>query len=305
VPGNPSSSREAPVPIETPLTRMLGLRYPIIGAPMFKVAYEELAVAVSEAGGLGCLALPNYLSEESLREALVYVKRKSKGPVAVNLHLSGKFPWRNQLRVCLEHGFLVFITSLGDPSPVVEAVRSKGGRVFSSVVNLKHAQAAANKGVDGLVAVGAGAGGHGGIISTMVLIPYLLKSCGLPVIAAGGVATGAQLSAALALGACGAVVGTRLVATREARASDEYKRAVVEARPEEIVYTDRLTGNYANWIAASIEGIDGPPAPDSPLWSRLWSAGQSVAQVREIKGAGEAVLEIAEEYHKVVSGLPP
>lgn len=300
----PAPGGEAPAPIETALTRMLGLRYPILGAPMFRVAYEELAVAVSEAGGLGCLALPNYPSEESLREALARVKENCEKPVAVNLHLSGKFPWQDRLRICLQHGFTIFITSLGDPAPVVEAVRPEGGKVFSSVINSSQAESAAAGGVDGLVAVGSGAGGHGGSISTMVLVPYLVESCGIPVIAAGGIATGAQLAAALALGACGAVVGTRLVATSEAMASDEYKKAVVGAGPEDIVCTDRVTGNRASWIASSIEGIDGPPDPGSPRWSRLWSAGQSVAQAREIAGGGEVILEMAREYHRVVSSLP-
>jgi nitronate monooxygenase len=126
----------------------------------------------------------------------------------------------------------------------------------------------------------------------------------LPVIAAGGIATGAQMAAAISLGADGVVVGTRLIATPEARAANEYKQAVVEAAPDDIVFTDKITGNYASWIGKSIEGFDAISDPRSREWKNLWSAGQSVAQVERVMPAAEIIAEVVEEYNRVVAAMP-
>jgi nitronate monooxygenase len=282
--------------IQTEFTAVMGIRYPIIGAPMFLVSYEELVVAVCEAGGLGMLPLPNYRTAEQLWRALDVIRARTEAPVGVNIHLSGKFPWQEQLELCLEHGVKFFITSLGDPRLILDAVHAHGGWVFADVVSLAQGLKAKEGGVDGLVAVGTGAGGHGGRIATLVLVPYLKETIGLPVVAAGGIATGAQMAAALAVGACAVIVGTRFIATPESRASAAYKRAVVDADPDGIVCTDRITGNPANWIAASIADMGERPPLTSKKWLDFWSAGQSVAQVRDIRPAAEIVAEMVREY---------
>jgi nitronate monooxygenase len=289
--------------IETDFTRMMGIEYPIIGAPMFLVSYEELTVAVSEAGGLGMFPTPNYRTVEDLERALVAIRKATSKPIGVNLHLHGRFPWREQLALCLDAGVSFFITSLGDPRLVLDDVHANGGKVFPDVISLEQALKSRDRGADGLIAVGAGAGGHGGTVSTMVLVPYLREEVGLPVIAAGGISTGRQMAAALALGACGVIVGTRLIATPEARAKEEYKRAVIEAGPEEIVYTDRITGNPCNWLARSIERVERAPELGSKRWLDFWSAGQSVAQVREIKPARAVVGEMVREYLETLREL--
>lgn len=278
--------------IKTVLTQTLGIRYPIIGAPMFLASFEELTVAVSEAGGLGMFPLPNYRSTGDLEAALRKIRKATDKPIGVNIHLSGKFPWQEQLALCLSYGVKFFITSLGDPSLIIEDVHQQGGLVFADVITSKQAIRARDRGVDGLVAVAVGAGGHGGTIPTIVLVPYLIELTGLPVVAAGGVSTGAQLAAALCLGACGAVTGTRLLATVEAGISDAYKQAVVDTGPEGIVATDRLTGNRACWIASSIDGIEHGPEIGSRKWKDLWSAGQSVAQADRICTAAEVIAEM-------------
>jgi nitronate monooxygenase len=290
--------------IPTALTRMLGIDYPVIGAPMWQVSYEPLAIAVSRAGGLGAIPLPNFPSAQSLQAALDNIRRETARPFGVNLHLSGKFDWKTQLRICLDAGVKLFITALGDPSQVIPDIHASGGRVFTSVISLKHALDARDRGVDGIIAVGAGAGGHGGRVSTMVLVPWLVQKTGLPVIAAGGISTGRQMAAALCLGACGVVTGTRLVATEEAGVLADYKNAVVEASPEEIVYTDRVTGNYANWIGKSIEGFQGRADARTTDWRRLWSAGQSVAQVDGILPAETVIRQMVEGYWEAVSQMP-
>jgi len=127
-------------------------------------------------------------------------------------------------------------------------------------------------------------------------VPYLRTKTGLPIVAAGGISTGAQMAAAIAIGACAVIVGTRLIATPEARVVPAYKQAVVTAGPEDIVTTSRLTGNPATWLASSIAGVDRSPDLNFKRWRDVWSAGQSVAQVEAIKPASEVVREMVEDY---------
>ncbi len=289
--------------IKTLFTEMFDLELPLIGAPMFLVSYEELAIAVSEAGGMGTIPIPNYRTLEDLEKALARIRQRTNKPVGVNIHLSGKFAWEEQLQVCLDADIRFFIASLGDPGLIIDRVQSRGGKVFADVVNLKQGMKARQKGVDGLVAVGSGAGGHAGTICTMVLVPYLIEQVGLPVVAAGGVGSGRQLAAAVALGACAGIAGTRFIATPEARVKEGYKEAVLKAGPEEIVLTDRITGNPANWLAGSIKDVEVKLDLGSKKWLDLWSAGQSVAQADGIKPAGEIVAEIVEDYHRACRDL--
>jgi nitronate monooxygenase len=290
--------------IVTEFTEAMGIRYPIIGAPMFLVSYEELVVAVCNAGGLGMLPLPNYRTTQQLREAMKVIRSQTDAPVGVNIHLSGKFPWQEQLSICLDHGVNFFITSLGDPRLILDAVHARGGLVFADVVSLSQGGKAREGGVDGLVAVGAGAGGHGGRVSTLVLVPYLREKVGLPVVAAGGISTGRQMAAAIACGACAVIVGTRLIATTESRASGAYKQAVIDTDPEGIICTDKVTGNPANWIASSIADMEERPPLTSKKWLDFWSAGQSVAQVQNIKPAAEIIAEIVDEYCETCQRMP-
>ncbi|HDP25306.1 MAG TPA: nitronate monooxygenase [Deltaproteobacteria bacterium] len=291
--------------IRTALTDMLEIAYPVIGAPMFLISYEDLAVAVSEAGGLGTIPLPNYRTIEALETGLSTIRTRTNKPIGVNIHLSGRFPWKEQLTACLNAGVSFFITSLGDPRLILQDVHANGGKVFADVVTLKQALNAAERSVDGLIAVSEGAGGHAGTIPVMVFVPYITSRVDLPVIAAGGISTGAQMAAALALGACGVVVGTRLIATPEAQASDAYKQALIAAGPEDIVFTDRVTGNPANWLAHSIQDFDTRPEIGSKRWLDLWSAGKSVAQVDDIKPAGAIIEELVCDYQKSMESLPP
>jgi nitronate monooxygenase len=289
--------------IKTPLTEMFDIRYPIIGAPMFLVSYEALTIAVAEAGGLGTFPLPNYRTNEDLKGAFKRIRQATSKPIGVNLHLSGKFEWKEQLAICLDAGVEFFITSLGDPRLIVDDVHASGGKVFPDVVSIKHAIKARDGGVDGIVAVGSGAGGHGGYIPIPVLVPYLIEKTGLPIIAAGGISTGAQMASAIALGACGIITGTRLVATPEANVVQAYKEAVVSSEPEDIVFTDRISGNNANWIKQSIERVEAAPELGSKKWLDFWSAGQSVAQIEDIKPAGEIIQEMVKEYFETCAKL--
>jgi len=265
--------------IRTSFTELLGIDYPIIGAPMFLVSYEDLTVAVSEAGGLGAFPLPNYRTVADLAAALRDIRSRTSRPIGVNIHVSGRFPWQEQLDLCLDAGVKFFITSLGDPQLILAQVHARGGLVYADVVSLGQGIKARDRGVDGLVAVGAGAGGHTGFIPTQVFVPYLKAKTGLPVVAAGGISTGAQMAAALTVGACAVIVGTRLIATPEAQAVTAYKQAVVDAGPEDIVLSSKLTGNPANWLR------------------------ESVAKVDRMMPAGAVVAEMVDEYRRVCQSL--
>ena len=204
--------------IDTEFTRMIGVDYPIIGAPMFLISYEELAVAVAEAGGLGAIPLPNFKTAKDLKYTLGKIREKTDKPIGVNIHVSGKFEWEDQLALCLDYGVKFFITSLGDPKLILDDVHAHGGRVFADVISVEQGISARERGVDGLIAVASGAGGHCGTTPTTILVPHLKSKVGLPVIAAGGISTGAQMASAMALGACAVITGTRLIATHESRA---------------------------------------------------------------------------------------
>jgi nitronate monooxygenase len=275
---------------------MLGIEVPIIGAPMFLVSYEEYVIAHSEAGALGAFPLPNYRTPQALESALKTIRQGTDKPIGVNIHLSGRFPWQEQLAICLDAGVSFFISSLGNPALILKDVHASGGIVFADVISLEQGLKAGDRGVDGLIAIGSGAGGHCGHIPTPILVPYLLDNTNLPVLAAGGVSTGAQMAAALALGACGVVVGTRFIASIEAGADPAYKQAVVAAAPEDIVATDEITGQTATWLQSSIRDFRERPELGSKRWRDLWSAGQSVAQTESVKPIAVIIEEMIEEY---------
>jgi nitronate monooxygenase len=289
--------------IKTTFTELLGLRYPIIGAPMFLVSYEEYVVAISSAGGLGMFPTPNYRTLDDLEHALKAIRAATDKPIGVNIHLHGRFPWKEQLALCLNAGVSFFISSLGNPALIVNDVHANGGLVYADVISLEQGLKARDRGADGLVAVAAGAGGHCGKIPTLIFVPYLREKTGLPVVAAGGVSSGAQMAAALAVGACAVIVGTRLIASTESRAKPEYKDAVVAARPEDIVTTDKITGHPATWLASSIATLERQPELASKRWRDLWSAGQSVAQTESIKPAGDILREMVDDYARACETL--
>lgn len=289
--------------IRTVFTELLGIQYPILGAPMFLVSYEEYVIAISSAGGLGMFPTPNYRTLDDLEHALKAIRAATDKPIGVNIHLHGRFPWKEQLALCLNAGVSFFISSLGNPALIVNDVHANGGLVYADVISLEQGLKARDRGADGLVAVAAGAGGHCGKIPALIFVPYLREKTGLPVVAAGGVSSGAQLAAALAVGACAVIVGTRLIASTESRAKPEYKDAVVAARPEDIVTTDQITGHPATWLASSIATLERQPELASKRWRDLWSAGQSVAQTESIQPAGDILREMVDDYARACETL--
>lgn len=299
--------------IQTPVTKMLGIDLPIIAAPMFLVSYPKLVSAVSEAGGMGTFASMSYRTVEELRDALQEIRDTTKKPIGVNIILYKEHNpnWSKQLELCLEYKVELLITSLGTPRTVVKEAKSVGSKVFCDVTTLRHAKLVAKAGADALIAVSQGAGGHAGTISPFSLIPYLKKEVGLPVLAAGSIGNGAQMAAAMSLGADAVYVGTRFIASEESMASQEYKQMVVDAKPEQIIYTDKISGLYANWLKPSLDKLDnhGQPqehdmAAEYKRWRDIWSAGHGVGQIHQVQNAATIMNEMVSEYAEITKSLP-
>ena len=198
----------------------------------------------------------------------------------------------------------VMITSYGDPSAIIKRVHEVGTTVFHDVINLKHAKKAEAAGVDAIIGVAAGAGGHAGRISPYVLYPYLRRELSVPVIAAGCIHGGEQVAASLSLGAELCYMGTRFISSTECAAQDRYKEMLTEAVPEDIIYTDQISGTHANFLRQTVPVEAGGMATgEVKRWKDVWSAGQGATLVRDIKPAGQIVEEIVREFHDTMARL--
>jgi len=281
------------------LLQRLGVRYPVVAAPMFLVSNAPLLEAVGRAGAIGAVPSLNFRSHEQFRAFLDAFPREV--PFGVNLILASD-RLAADLEAVVERKVPLVITSLGDPTATIERVRGYGGMVWSDVIGLKHAQKAAAAGADALVAVASGAGGHAGLISPFVLGPWLKQELGVPVVIAGGLSQGRHLAAALALGAEAAYFGTRFIATRESAATPEYKEALTRASPEDIEYSDEVTGVKGNYLRDTLRTWR---ESGGKAWKDVWSAGQGVAFVEDIPSAGDLVARLVAEYEAARGALPP
>jgi nitronate monooxygenase len=291
----------------TDITRMLGIRYPIIAAPMFLISNEDMVVAVSEAGGLGTMPALNWRTTEAFREAVRTIKARTDKPFGVNLILLNNDRLQADLEVCLEERVPLIITSLGNPTELIKVAHARGLRVFCDVISLRHAQKAQAAGADAVIAVSAGAGGHAGTISPFVLVPYLRQALDIPVIAAGGISTGAGVAAALTLGAGAAYLGTRFIASTESPAEEGFKAMILQAQPEDIEYTPEVTGHPANFLRESLANfrdIKAKAESEAKRWRDCWSAGQGVALIDAVQPCGDIVAQLMREYEAARTGLP-
>lgn len=234
-----SSGREA---LRTPFCELVGIDVPIVLAGMGGVAWPKLVAAVSNAGGLGVYGAAG-LGPTQIREHIREIKELTDKPWALDLLVPVPGIFDAQLAVMFEEGVPIFLSALGVPEGVMEPARDAGMLVGSMVGAVRHAEKVLAKGVDFVVAQGTDAGGHTGNIGTMSLVPQVVRACGdVPVLAAGGMGTGGALIAALALGAQGAVMGTRFIASTEAHAQDTWKHKIVEARATDTALTKCYTG---------------------------------------------------------------
>lgn len=317
--------------LDTAFTQLLGCEYPIIAGPMFLVSDETLVTAVSEGGGVGGMPSLNWRKPEEFRAAVQKVKKNTKKPFAVNLIVNkSNVRQAGDLTICAEEGVPMVITSLGNPKDVIKEMHKVGGKVFCDVTNLEYARKVQDLGADGVIAVSAGAGGHAGPTSPLVLIPHLKKHLKIPVVAAGGIATGAQMAACLLLGASAVQIGTRFIASKEAKVDGNYKNAILKAEPEDIVLTKRISGTPAAVIRTPYIdkiGLDLNPVEDflmkhdltkkytkmarslwgafllqraakSTTWKEVWSAGQGVGLIHDILPAAAILERLMKEYRE-------
>jgi nitronate monooxygenase len=301
------------------------LSLPVIGSPMFIASTPELVIEQCKAGVIGSFPALNARPASQLDEWLARIKSELEdyakanpgakvAPFAVNqiCHASND-RLRQDMEACVRHQVPLIITSLRPPREIVEAAHSYGGLVFHDVISVKHARKAAEQGVDGIIAVCAGAGGHAGTISPFALVREIREFFDGAIILSGAMSSGADVFAAQAIGADLAYIGTRFIATTEAHVLDEYKQMIVESSCEDVVYTNLFSGVKGNYLRGSVvrTGFDPDNLPEADkskmnfgsgsdlkakVWRDIWSAGQGVGNIRDVLPTAELVARMIREY---------
>lgn len=302
-----------------PETLRRGLALPVIGAPLFIVSTPELVIAQCKAGVIGAFPALNARPAGELERWLDRIDGAladcpEAAPYAVNQIVHASNPrLDHDLEVCLRRRVPLIITSLRAPGEVVPAVHGYGGLVFHDVISVRHAEKALEAGVDGLILVCAGAGGHGGTLSPFALMAEVRKFYSGPIALSGAIANGRGILAALALGADFAYIGTRFIATREAAAVAAYKRCLVDSTAADIVYTPYFSGVPGNYLKASIiaAGYDPEHLPErgkdaldigaaaasgAKVWRDIWSAGQGVGAIDDLPATADLVGRLRTEF---------
>lgn len=302
------------------------LTLPLIASPLFLVSGPELVIAACKAGVVGSFPSLNARPIEEFARWLDRIEgelNEGDAPYAVNLIVHKSNPRvPEDLALIKKHKVPLVITSVGHPGDVAKEVHSYGGAVFHDVINLRHAQKAKEAGVDGIILVAAGAGGHGGLINPFTLVPQVREFFDGTIILAGTLSNGRAVRAAQVLGADLAYMGTRFIATKEANAEDAFKQMIVQSGPLDVVYTDKVSGIKGNFLVSSLAAagieVEGLPKPDigfgklrdkreaeraenqteeeAKAWKEVWSAGQGVGEIHDIPSVAELVARLKEEY---------
>ena len=310
-----------------PATLEERLRLPLVAAPMFLVSNPALVAACCTSGVVGSFPALNQRESSGFRDWLQEIDQHLKvadkpAPYAVNLIVHHSNPrLQADLAICVEQRVPIVITSLGAVKEVVDAVHSYGGLVFHDVTNQKHARKAAEAGVDGIIAVSAGAGGHAGTTNPFVLVHEIREVFDGTILLAGGLSHGEDLLAAQALGADLAYMGTRFINTEESEAEDAYRNMIIEAVSADIIYTPAVSGVPASFMRQSLEaaGFDmqklnqagdvnygeklKPMDDEAKAWKTVWSAGQGVSQINDVVSVEALVQRLEAEYQQARSRL--
>jgi nitronate monooxygenase len=305
------------------------VRLPVIGAPMFIVSNPELVIAQCSNGIIGAFPALNARPQSVLEEWLTRIEtalarhdrdhpERPSAPYAVNhiIHdTNERVP--GDLAVCARHKVPLIITSLRAPGRLVEQVHAWGGQVFHDVTNLRHARKALAAGVDGLILVCAGAGGHAGGLSPFALVNEVRQIFDGPIALSGAIMHGKDVLAAQVMGADYAYMGTRFIASTEANASPAYKRMLLDAQAADVQLTPYFSGIPANYLRASIvaAGLDPDALPpveatqadfgsSRKAWRDIWGAGQGVGSITAVQPAAEIIAQLRSEYEDALRALP-
>jgi nitronate monooxygenase len=298
------------------------LPFPVIGSPLFIVSNPKLVIAQCIAGVVGSMpalnARPAELLEEWLKEITETLAAYNAAhpdapaaPFAINqiVHKSND-RLEHDMALCVKYKVPIIITSLGAREDINRAAHSYGGVVLHDVINNKFAKKAIEKGADGLIAVTTGAGGHAGVKHPFALVQELRQWFDGPLALSGSIATGDAILAAQACGADFAYIGSPFIATEEARASDDYKQAIVDCNSDDIVYSNLFTGVHGNYLAPSIRaaGLDPEHLPESDpskmnfgggstkAWKDIWGCGQGIGAIGKVQPAGDYIAQLKREY---------
>jgi nitronate monooxygenase len=303
------------------------LPLPIIGSPLFIFSNPKLVIEQCKAGVVGAMPALNARPAAQLEDWLAEITEalaahdkanpdRPAAPFAINqiVHKSND-RLEHDMEMVVKYKVPIVITSLGARTDVNDAVHSYGGVTLHDVINNAFARKAIEKGADGIIAVAAGAGGHAGIKSPFALVQEIRQWFDGPIALSGSIATGGAVLAAQAMGADFAYIGTAFIATREARASDDYKQAIVAGNSDDIVYSNLFTGVHGNYLAPSIvaAGMDPANLPQGDLktmnfsggegsktkaWKDIWGSGQGIGAVTEIGSAAAFIEKLKREYQE-------
>jgi len=306
-----------------------GLSIPVIAAPLFLISGPKLVIECCKNGIVGTFPALNQRTSEGFEEWLIQIKSeldefeketgKKPAPFGVNLIVHNTNPRvRADLKICIKHKVPIVITSLGAVSRLVDAVHSYGGLVFHDIVKKRHAEKATEAGVDGLILVSAGAGGHAGTINPMALISEIKSFFNKTVILSGCISNGRDVASALQMGADLAYMGTRFINTKESRAPEDYKQMIIDSSATDIVYTAAVSGVPASFLRPSLESMGiteemwGRKAKmdfgkeldaaqsEAKAWSTIWSAGQGVTNISDDLPVQELVDRITNEFKESI-----
>jgi nitronate monooxygenase len=301
------------------------LKIPAIAAPLFLISGPKLVIECCKNGIVGTFPALNQRTTAGFEEWVIKIKNeleefekqtgKKAAPYGVNLIVHNTNPRiKDDLMVCVKHKVPIVITSLGAVSQLVGAVHSYGGIVYHDVIKKRHAEKAAEAGVDGLVLVSAGAGGHGGTINPMSLIAEIKKFFKKTIILSGCISKGRDIASAIQMGADFAYMGTRFINTKESLADEEYKKMIINSNANDIIYTAAVSGVNANFLKPSLEAMGiseemwenskkidfgkelSAAEAEAKAWKTIWSAGQGVTSITDTLTVQDLVEKLKKEF---------
>jgi nitronate monooxygenase len=305
------------------------LKLPVVAAPMFLISGPQLVIECCKKGIVGTFPALNQRTTEGFESWVIEIKDalsafeketgKKAAPFGVNLIVHPTNPRvMPDLEICIKHEVPLIITSLGAVSDLVNAVHAYGGLVFHDIIKRRHAEKAAEAGVDGLILVAAGAGGHGGTLNPMALINEIKTFFTKTILLSGCISTGNDIASALQMGADLAYMGTRFINVKESLADPGYQKMIIDSKAEDIVYTASVSGVHANFLKPSLEAmgiteemwkqtkkidfgsdLDSAQA-EAKAWKTIWSAGQGVTSINNIESVGELVVQLQYEFKSAV-----